>query len=136
MNPVNPFMPKVNPFQPSGRMGIGGSQVPMPEDPMSRLVMNASMLGPQLTQKPMSMTPQGMAAGPPKASMGLTAGNTAMPASIQAQIDRTSGGVRPGAVPAMNAVEAARAQGMGGPPPGMGGRDMKDPRNAALAGYR
>jgi hypothetical protein len=55
----------------------------------------------------------------------------------QAQADNAaraammSGGVRPGAAPTMNAVEAARAGAPARPQ-----FDPNDPRNAALAGYR
>lgn len=129
------FTPQYQPFRPSGRMGIGGSQVPLPADRFGQSVMLASQLAPQMggAARPASAgSPQQRAAalfGP--GGQGTIQRNNFQPSmeSARQQVqDFTQGGVRPGARPEMNAVERARMQ---GPPPGDGG-----PQGAALRGYR
>jgi hypothetical protein len=120
----------MNPFL-LNRRGIGGTQIPGPQDQFGQMVMNAQALNSQMT--PMGPTQRPQLASPQLQNRQLQ--GMADRGMLQANIV-PSGGVRPGEAPAMNAVQAARAQGLGGPPPGMAGRDPKDPRNAALAGYR
>lgn len=80
-------------------------------------------------------------AAPPSALMaraGIKTGPShALPAEMLTNSETRGrnfgGGVTPGEVPPMNAVERAR-MGLGGTP--YGGRDPNDPRNAAIAAYR
>jgi hypothetical protein len=132
-------------FQPSGRQGLGGTQIPLPNDISSRSLLMAQTLAPQMkgaNRPPAGYNPRpGFSSASPQAraaawmgpgGMGTIQRNDFQPSmqSARQQVqDFTGGGVRPGARPEMNAVQAAR---MAGPPPGADGA----PQGAALRGYR
>lgn len=156
--PQQPFGPPQQPqlpFRPSGRMGIGGTHVAASANP--QIALAQMMMHQQQSQghAPYSHSnlPPGM--GDPQREQFarndmLRGGSQVRPNQVAAAAravgirpsimpGQSTGGVVPGAVPAMNAVEAARAQ-MGQPPPGppqgMQGRDPNDPKNAVLGAYR
>lgn len=107
-------------FQPSGRFGMGGSQLPVPSsamNPNARIPTMASMYSPN--QAAMRKPPAQRMASMFRPGIGAAGG-------MGRQLG-PPGGVNPGAMPQMNAVQQAR-QGMGGRPP-------IAPGNAALAGY-
>jgi len=117
--------------------GVGGSQIPLPQDRTRRLFANAQLIGQQTdpynTVHRSTVNANG---GTTPTMTGLFGQNKAGNSMTQDMWDRNmSGGVTPGREPAMNAVQQARAQGQGGPPPGMGGRNPNDPKNAVLAAY-
>lgn len=114
---------------------------PMPEMPnlqgMAARGMGGSRIPQSLIRRPMGPVQNPQLA--PQTPIGRNLAAQQMPANnlyggpmSQPQLaDPTLGsGVRPGARPAMNAVERARMQQGQRPPP-----DMNDPRNAALAAY-
>ena len=110
-------------FQPSGRFGMGGSSLPLPGssmNPNQRMQAMASMYSP--AQSAMRRPPaQGMAVGfrpgiGGPGGMGIQQG--------------PPGGVNPGQMPQMNAVQQARMQ----MPPGAQ-RPPIGPGDAALGGY-
>lgn len=116
-------------YGPTGHIGIGGSSVPMASGGPMRFYQMANQIGLQ----------NGMAqqyAGPNSGDQML--GNNLMHKIAQRDptMLRTPGlnsamrdqGVRPGAVPQMNAVQQSRMQ---GPPPG----PQASPRQAVLAAY-
>lgn len=120
-----------------GHQGIGGSQVPLPNDPHRRLWALASR--PQTMNQSMSPTTR---AADRFGGMHSYSSGGAMGANVNTPVNPAlaNGGVNSGQGPDMNAVQQARQQGpdMAAIQAEMARRQVGQqlgPRNAALSGY-
>ena len=122
---------------------FGHNWIPQPEKPIEQTPFAAPPLVALGRQQPRGLGGSAMALSNPQQFAGSTRPNmnsmikTGLGGSVPFSAMRamsSQDGVRPGMGTNTNAVQAARNSGAAGPPTGMAGRNMNDPRNAALAG--